>query len=350
MKHIRNYQCYKNYKNLQEKKFNENILLVHDIELNGNDLQLFKNVFEKLLTRYKVDESIKLEIRNYIQETDMINESFFDKLKERFPKAAEVSKKLSDKAEGVLNKVLQASKDAVSFVKKIGEGIKDLFFKVIEKSKKIIEEQIKGGKLKEKIEELVSSKKEGLKKDILEIKKVLDFYRKDFLNKLLSLKDKNMTEFLSKEQEPVVESLLLEKGNVIATLVHRIEDIPPFSLLHKVAQAGEAGASQLIKAISDLTTKLGGPNFTLPVIALIIGTVLEYMIKNLAIGEDSWIMSLVGNTPFGYAIKGIKYTALFISIISIINAVSGEKILGSHGHSEQSETQNKESDESSEEV
>jgi hypothetical protein len=348
MKHIRNYQGYKNYKNLQEKKFNENILLVHDIELNGNDLHLFKNVFEKLLTRYKVDESIKLEIRNYIQETDIINESFFNKLKERFPKAAEVSKKLSDKAEGVLNKVLQASKDAVSFVKKIGEGIKDLFTNVINSSKKYYEEQIKGGKLKEKIEELVSSKKEGLKKDILEIKKVLDFYRKDFLNKLLSSKDKNMTEFLSKEQEPVVESLILEKGNVIATLVHRIEDIPPFSWLHKVAQAGEAGANQFIKSLSDLTNKMGGPAFTLPVVALIVGVVFEQIVKGEAGG---WLISLAGaGTPLGMAISGMKMIAAFIALLTVIDATVGEKILGGHSHSEQSETQNKESDESSEEV
>jgi hypothetical protein len=337
MKYIRSFNNYR--ESLTQKEFNEKILTLHDVELSNDDLQLFKNIFEKLLSLEK-DESIKLEIKNYVQETNIINEGFFDKLKNRFPKAAEVSKKLSDKAEGVLNKVLQASKNAVSFVKKIGEGIRELFTNVINSSKKYYEEQIKGGKLKEKIQELASSKKEGLKKDVKEIKKVLDFYRKDFLNKLLSSKDKNMTEFLSKEQEPVVESLLLEKGNVIATLVHRIESIPPFSWLHKVAQAGEAGATKFIKTLSDLTNKMGGPAFTLPIVALIVGVVFEQIVKGEAGG---WLISLAGaGTPLGMAISGMKMIAAFIALLTVIDATVGEKILGGHSHAEHSEEDKKE--------
>lgn len=331
MKHIRSFNNYKRIK-LDEKIFNDNISKLHNVELNNNDLILFKNIFEKLLLIEKVDDSIKNEIKNYIEATNMINEGFFDKLKERFPKATEVSKKLSDKAEVVLNKVLQASKDAVSFVKKIGEGIKELFNNVITSSKKYYQEQIKGGKLKEKIQELASSKKEGLKTDIQEIKKVLDFYRKDFIGKLISSKDKNMTEFLTKEQEPVVESLLLEKGNVIATLVHRIEEIPPFSWLHKVAQAGEAGASKFIKTLSDLTNKMGGSAFTLPVVALIVGVVFEQIVKGEAGG---WLIQLAGaGTPLGMAISGMKMIAAFIALLTVIDGVVGEKILGGHGHQE----------------
>lgn len=343
MKHIRKFHNYKNYKKIEEKKFNDMVLLLEDIELNGNDLKLFKDVFEKILRKYKVEESIKLEIKNYIEETDMINEGFFDKLKNRFPKASEVSKKLSDKAEGVLNKVLQASKNAVSFVKKIGQGIKDLFTNVINSSKKYYQEQIKGGKLKEKITELASSKKEGLKKDIQEIKKVLDFYRKDFLSKLISSKEKNMTDFLQKEQEPVVESLLLEKGNVIATFVHRIEEYPPFSWLHKIAQAGEAGTTKFIKALSDLTSKMGGPAFTLPVVALIVGVVFEQIVKGEAGG---WLISLAGSTtPFGMAITGMKMIASFIALLTIIDGVVGEKILGGHDHGHEKQDDEEKSDE-----
>jgi hypothetical protein len=362
MKHIRNFDGYRKQKQLNES-YNQKVLLLHDVQLGKDDEELFKNIFEKVLVNSKISDDIRNEIRNYITENEMLNEGFFDKLKERFPKAAEVSKALSDKAEATLGSILNKVKDAVSFVKKISDGIKELFMSVINSSKKYFEEQIKGGKLKEKIKELTKTKKEGFKKDILEIKKVLDFYRKEFISKLLSSSEKNMVEFLSKEQEPVVESMILEKGNVIATLVHGIEKFPPFSWLHKLAKAGEAGASKFIKLLSDITTKMGGPAFVLPVIALILGEVMEYLIKGQAGG---WLITLAGaGTPLGMSINGMKMIATFISLLTIIDATVGEKILGGdHGHdkehgeegesdqkdSEESEGDQKDSDQKTEEV
>lgn len=340
MKHIRNFENYKRTKIVQEK-FNKQVEFFNDVNLNSSDEDLFINVFNKYLNQYKTDESIKLEIRNYIDDNQILNEGFFDKLKNRFPKAAEVSKKLSDKAEGVLGKVLQAAKDAVSFVKKVGEGIKEVFIKGIESGKKIFEEQIKSGKLKAKIDELAKTKKEGLINDLKVIKDLIVFYRKDFLSKLLKVQSSKMGEFLTNEQEPVVESLINEeKGNVIATLVHGIESVPPFSWLHKVAQAGEAGANKLISALSTLTEKLGGPSFQLPVIALLIGITIEQIVKGQAGG---WLVSLAGSTtPLGMAITGIKTVAMFIALIVSLDAIIGEKILGGdHSHSKE-ETENKE--------
>lgn len=340
MRYIKNYNDY-NQKRLIENNFNSKIELFENIELNSTDEKLFIDLFNKLLTNYKVDKSIKLEISKYISDNQILNEGFFDKLKERFPKAAEVSKKLSDKAEGVLNNILQKAKDAISFVKKIGEGIKELFINVINTSKTYFEEQIKGGKLKQKIEEVAKTKKEGLKSDIQEIKKVLDFYRKDFISKLISSSEKNMTDFLSNDQEPITESMILEKGNVIATLVHGVEKIPPFSWLHKLAKAGEAGASQFIKLLSDITSKMGGPSFVLPVIALIVGVTFEQIVKAKAGG---WLITLAGSTtPLGMAISGMKMVAAFIALLTVIDALVGEKILG-HGssHKEESSEQGKE--------
>jgi hypothetical protein len=340
MRYIKNYNDY-NQKRLIENNFNSKIELFENIELNSTDEKLFIDLFNKLLENSKVDESIKLEISKYISDNQILNEGFFDKLKERFPKAAEVSKKLSDKAESVLNNILQKAKDAISFVKKIGEGIKELFINVINTSKAYFEEQIKGGKLKQKIEEVAKTKKEGLKSDIQEIKKVLNFYRKDFLTVVLSSTEKNMTDFLSKEQEPIVESMILEKGNVIATLVHGVEKIPPFSWLHKLSQAGAAGASQFVKLLSDVTNQMGGPSFTLPVITLIVGVVLEQIVKTNAGG---WLITLAGSTtPLGMAISGMKMVAAFIALLTVIDAVVGEKILG-HGssHKEESSEQGKE--------
>lgn len=325
MKYIKKYKKY-----AQERISESRIQILSDIKIGSYD-DMSVDIFNKILNNYKVEESIKIEISNYINNNLTLNESFFDKLRDRFPKASTVSNLLSDKAESVLNSILQKTKDVLSFVRKISEGIKELFLNTIEVSKKYYQEQITNGKLKSKIEEIAKTKKEGLIKDAQEIKKVIDFYRKEFLSKLLNSNQQNLSDFLFKEQEPVVESLLLEKGNVIATLVHSIESVPPFSWLHKLAQAGEAGASQFIKVLSDVTEKMGGPAFTLPVIALIVGIVFEQVVKGEAGG---WLLSLAGSTiPFGMAISGMKMVASFIALLTIIDATLGEKILGHADHS-----------------
>jgi hypothetical protein len=346
MRYIKTYQGYKDSKskvNLLEKYS----FLLEGVELSSEDNQLFINVFNKFLDSCRIEESIKIEIRDYISsiEYDSLNESFWDKLKERFPKAAEVSKVLSDKAESALGSIIKGVKDAVSFVKKIGESIKEFFISVIEKGKEFFTEQIQNGKLKGKIEELTKTKKEGLISDIKEIKNIINFYRKDFIGKLLGTTEKNMTDMLSKEQEPVSESVVNEGKNVIATLVHKVEDIPPFSWLHKVAQAGEAGSSVVIKSISDVTQKLGGPAFQLPVIAILVGIVIEQIVKGQA---GHWLIDLAGSTtPFGMAIKGVKTVAFFIALIVALDAVMGEKLLGGHGDHGDTHGEKKEGEENS---
>ncbi len=342
MKHIRNFDNYKKQRLLQENKYNSQVLLLQGVKLNNDDEILFKNILEKVLDNYK-DESVREEIKQYLTESEFLNEGFlnegfFDKLKARFPKAAQVSKVLSDKAEAALSGILSKVKDAVSFVKKIGQGLKEFFMAVIEKGKTFFTEQIKSGKLKDKIAELAKTKKDGLIADLKTTKEIVDFYRKSFMGKLLGNTEKGMTDFLSQEQEPVAESIVNEGKNVIATLVHKLEEVPPFSWLHKVAQVGEAGVNQLIKGVSSLTEKLGGPSFELPVIALLMGVVFEQFIKGQA---GHWLIDLAGSaTPLGIAIKGLKMVAFFIALIVALDATIGNKILGSHvEHDDHKETE-----------
>jgi hypothetical protein len=344
MKYIRNYESFKRTDKLDEA-YKRQILLFENVNLQSSDEELFKKLFEKVLNNYRTSESVKQEIKEYVSASNLLqegflNESFFGKLKDRWDKAVEVSKKLSDKAEEVLGNVIQKVKDAVSFVKKIGEGIKEMFSSVIEKAKAAFTENIKGGKIKEKVEELTKTKKDGLVADLKTAKNVVQFYTKEFMNKLLGSTEKNMTEFLEKEQEPVTESYMInEGGNVIATLVHKIEAVPPFSWLHKVAQAGEAGAAAIIKAISNLTQKLGGPAFELPVIAILVGIVIEQIVKGQAGG---WLVALAGpTTPLGMAITGIKMVAAFVALIVAIDSLVGQKILGG-GHGDHKEGDHKE--------
>jgi hypothetical protein len=329
MKYIKTYESHKINKLLQED-FDRKISILHNVELSGTDEELFKRVFEKVVESIK-DESVKQEIKNYVSESQLLNEGFFDKLKERFPKAAEVSKSLSDKAEGILSSILQKVKDAVSFVKKMTEGISEFFKMAIEKGKAFYMEQLKTGELKAKVDELVKTKKEGLKTDLVTIKNVLNFYRKDFMGKINNSITSNLTNFLNKEQTPIAESMLNEGGNVISTLVHGIESIPPFSWLEALAKSGEKGAAAVVAALSSLTQKLGGQAFQLPVVAILIGLFIEQVIKGQA---GHWLLELAGPTPLGMAIKGIKITASIIAFIVAVDSVIGGQlgVVNSHEH------------------
>ncbi len=323
MKHLKTFNSY------QKKRINEKFELLSDMDLS--DDTLFKLVFEKLLNDKKIEDEIRFEIKNYISTNESLNEGFFDKLKERFPKASTVSQLLSDKAKTVLSGILQKCKDAVSFVEQMKQGIKELFTDTITTSKKLFEQQFKTGKLKAKLDEIKKTQNDGLLTDIKTMKVVTDFYRQHFLGKITTTTDKNLTQFLTNEQEPVVESLesINESGNVIATLVHKIETIPPFSWLHKVALAADKGISFLIKALSELTVALGGPAFEIPVISLILAIGVEFMVKTTT---GHWLLELVGPTPLGTAIKGIKIVASFIASIVIIDSVIGGVVLGSEEH------------------
>ena len=48
MRHIKSYGNYKKYKVLQEK-FDKNILILKDVELNSTDEKFFMDIFEKVL-------------------------------------------------------------------------------------------------------------------------------------------------------------------------------------------------------------------------------------------------------------------------------------------------------------
>jgi len=326
MKHIRGYNNYKQ-KRLLKEDFNRKVMMLSDVELNGSDKAIFKNIFENLLTKV-VDANIQSEISNYISE-DLLNEGFFDKLKERFPKAAKVSNILSDKAEDTLRNLLQKATDAVSFIKKILDGIKDLFSKTIAKSKEFFTNQLKTGELKKKLDEVSNTNKEGLMKDAKTCKTVLDFYRKLFMSKFTNLAQTGLTTFFTNNQTPISENMINE-ANVIATLVHGIEKIPPFSILHKIASSAEKGINVIFHLLSEFTKSVGGPEFQLPVIAILLALTLEYIIKSTS---GHWLLELVGTSPLGLAIKGIKITATVIAAISAIDATLASGFLD-HGHEE----------------
>ena len=164
---------------IQDKKINKLIKETVGINLIQSDDDIFNDIFESLLNKVQ-DEDVKNELIGYINYTQ-INEDFFTKLKNRFPKASQVSSLLSDKAEKVLSDILQKSKDMVSFISDLSGKIKKFFIDSIEQLKENFIELIKNGKLKEKISALNDKDKECLHIDIKTGRGVIKWYRTEFL-------------------------------------------------------------------------------------------------------------------------------------------------------------------------
>ena len=119
--------------------------------------------------------------------------------------------------------------------------------------------------------------------------------------------------------------------NIVGDFIHKIEAIPPFSWLHKVKEMGEAGANAIIAVLSEVTAKLGGPKFVLPVIASLLGLALEYNIKGLA---KSGLVDTAAyfTVPFLIpVIKFIGWVATFIAVMIAINDIANMGMLD-HGH------------------
>lgn len=213
--------------------------------------------------------------------------------------------KFSEKAKSIFNKIARKAKGIVNFIKYLLEEIRKMFITVIDTAKNYFIEQLKGDKVKE----IVEGDKKGLMADIKTSKEIIKFYREKFFK---NLSDKTA-------DIPVNES-----SNIIANLIHKIESIPPFSLLHKVAKSAEKGANALIAELSDFTQKMGGTPFSLPVIALILGLFIEYIVKDIS---GNWLLDTVGSGGFGMVIKGIKITATFVAAIIAIDSVIGSELL-----------------------
>jgi gas vesicle protein len=151
--------------------------------------------FNKILSNYDIEDSIKNEINNFL-DNNLLNENFFNNFKQFFSKAAEKTSNLSDKAESIIKDILQKSKNAFSLIKKIGEEIRTFFKYIISNVKEYIKKNIES--IKNKIDELYKLKKDGIIKDFKTMKEVLEFYRKVFLLKLNNSLDKNLTNFFQK--------------------------------------------------------------------------------------------------------------------------------------------------------
>jgi hypothetical protein len=140
-----------------------------------------------------------------------------------------------------------------------------------------------------------------------------------------------MTSFLTSEDESssVVEKLqIINESNMISKFVDGLSHIPPFSWLHQVQHMGEKGAQSVIKGLSFITQKAGGPEIVLPVISAILGIAFEYNVKGLIKGGLIDMIEAYAIPFIGVIVKVIGYIATFIAVVDLIDEVTGSNSMG----------------------
>ena len=312
------------------------MVLLADVDMSKDDESMMLQIVEKLYTDLSNKDKQKINLfleKREAQLSDVLNESFWDKLVGRIDKAAEVSEVLPEESEGLLKKLIKKAGQAMNFIGKLLKSAKDWIANVITEVKDKITGKLKGdSKFAEAVKKVASEDENGFVKDLKTSGTVYGFYKKDLLGNMLNSIKKSLGSFFTKEQEPIPESFEYQTNegkNVLSTFIHGIEKIPPFSWLHKVASLGEKGVNKIIEGLSFITNKLGGPKFVLPTIAVLLGVAFEYKIKG---SVKHGILHVLGDAFTGGLLSVISWIATFIAAIIVIDQIVGKNILGADTH------------------
>jgi len=341
----------KNYKNfLYEKYYNDNSLFYGFVDYYYGTLLTIEE-------KSSLNEALNSKMPSYYLITEG---EFFDKLKKRYDKAKTVVKNFSDDAKKALEKIIDAANTAVDFVTNVVNKIGTYTTNILTNTKQKIYNKLSSDK--RITEEVKKIDKENILTDLKTAKNVYDFYKTKLKDSLIKKIKEGLTKATTapeeggedegtrkkseEQKDAVAESLLFMKQinegvvdmgkNVIATIVHKLEEVPPFNWLAKVKDAAEQGVNKLIESLSFLTKNLGGPAFNLPVIATVIAIAIEYNIKGLA--KSGLIETALDFAiPFiGIVIKVVAMIATIMACIELIDKLTGGTIL-KHGGGEHNE-------------
>lgn len=332
MKYIKEFYEYKQYEKLIT--INENELFYTFVDYYYNS-ELISNNDRTILESYT-----KYSLSDYL-----INENFFDKLKDRYDSAATVVKNIPDNAKNALNSIIDAAKTSVDFVKNLVSQLNVYINKMITVTSDKIRNKLKVDQnFIKQIKDTNAKNKDGLLKDMKECKNIVSFY-KDKLTGIISSKlSTAFTQVVTSEDLPVEEKLNYMKEslamgkNVISSLIHGIEKVPPFSWLGKVKEMAEKGVNNVVAALSYFTQQLGGQKFEIPVIASLLAIAFEYNVKGLAKHGLLDVIGLATLPAIAILIKTIAYVATFIAAVLVIDDVCGLNLLvHGHGHGNEQE-------------
>lgn len=251
------------------------------------------------------------QILNFNPKTYLINENFFQKMKKG---ASDVIQNFSEKSGKILQKIIDASKNALDFIKNIKEQIVSSVSWAFNQGKEFVTNKLKASdKFKEKVQEVIKKDKNLLINEVKNCKNAIQFYKnkfkEDFIKKIV---DAFVNIFkVSDNKEQIVNE---GKLGIFSNVAHSLNNYPPFSYLLKFEQGAEVKINQVIEKLSTFTQKMGGPQIVIPTLAAILAIGLEYSLKTL-------VKTIISNFGFPF-LTSIAYTlasiATFIAVVELI--------------------------------
>ena len=265
-----------------------------------------------------LEEKMILEKEVFNPISYLIQENFYDKFKDRFDKAKQVATDITQGAKDSLEKIVDAAKSAMDFINKMKEFLSKQIKSILTTTKDKIKAKLKTNqKFLSEAKSKLSSDKSAFLGELEMLKGVVNFYQTKFYVSLESQIVNAMTKFLTSEDKevPVAEKIQIikEGSNMIDKLVHGLNTIPPFSWIDKLQKIGEKGANFIIQQLSFITEKLGGPSFTLPITAVLLGIAFEYNVKGLA---KHGLLDVVSMFSLPFVAPIIKMVGLIATMIA----------------------------------
>ena len=227
---------------------------------------------------------------------------------------------LSKKGKAVLLKISSTANNIVHFLDKIKTEMYQHLDKILTEGKNKIKEKLSGDKeFIKAIKKHIHVDKNAFIHDVKTCHQVSQFYTAKFRDSIMKSVLTSLHDLFVHKKHILKEALNI---NVIDNLMKHLHKVPPFAWLDMLHHQGTKGSEGLVKGLSYITHRLGGPEFTLPVISSILGLAFEWVTKGMVkhgLIEAAEIFSL----PFvGLVVKTAGNVATFLAVYELCRELS----------------------------
>jgi gas vesicle protein len=317
------------------------ILSFEQFILENQSISRKKNLIERIMLN--VAES--LEERSFVEmliegdffaeDYSLNEENLIDKMKRKYDDVVATAKEkgksaLSDAQEkilafgGKIQNVIKLVVQKVSkFLRETWDAARSAASSAVDKVKDKIEKKVEGVKDKN----LLSKEVDGFK-NIAKggVTWAINGFPKDLADaemKAVKVDEAEMTEFLLEAALEISNdknfmSLFESEDGIpfLSAIAHKLHEFPPFNLLHKIAdKAGKVAKNVLDKAAIFFNEVAGTPVIQFVVLPVLIGVVVEYNVKSLALGPLQAIPGI------GTIASLIGTIALTLAVVTVVESI-----------------------------
>jgi hypothetical protein len=295
--------------------------------------RIMLNVAESMEERSFVEMLIEGDF--FAEDYSLNEENLIDKMKRKYDDVVATAKEkgksaLSDAQEkilafgGKIQNVIKLVVQKVSkFLRETWDAARSAASSAVDKVKDKIEKKVEGVKDKN----LLSKEVDGFK-NIAKggVTWAINGFPKDLAEaemKAVKVDEAEMTEFLLEAALEISNdknfmSLFESEDGIpfVSAIAHKLHEFPPFNLLHKIAdKAGKVAKNVLDKAAIFFNEVAGTPVIQFVVLPVLIGVVVEYNVKSLALGPLQAIPGI------GTIASLIGTIALTLAVVTVVESI-----------------------------